>query len=94
MKKFSDFAKDDSAITGDKIKLDNILGKEIVIKGFKVSDSKYNNGRLLTLQFDLEGKEYIVFTGSSVLMEQSEKYQDEIPFATKIEKINKFYSFT
>lgn len=94
MKKFSDFATGDTAITGDKIKLENILGKEIVVKGYKISDSKYNNGQLLTLQFDLEEKEYIIFTGSSVLMEQVEKYKDEIPFITKIEKINKFYSFT
>lgn len=94
MKKFSDFATGDTAITGDKIKLDNILGKEIVIKGYKISGSKYNNGKLLTLQFKFDGKEHIIFTGSSVLIEQTEKYKDEIPFITKIEKINKFYSFT
>lgn len=94
MKRFSDFATGDTAITGDKIKLDSILGKEIVIKGYKISNSRYNDGKLLTLQFELEGKEYIVFTGSSVLIEQIEKYKNEIPFMTKIEKVNKFYSFT
>lgn len=94
MKRFSDFATEDMAITGDKIKLDSILGKEIVVKGYKISDSKYNKGNLLTLQFELEKKEYIVFTGSSVLIEQIEKYKDEIPSIAKIEKINKFYSFT
>ena len=94
MKKFSDFATGNTAIMGDKIKLENILGKEIVIKGYKVGDSKYNDGKLLTLQFNLEEKEYIIFTGSSVLIKQIEKYKDEIPFITKIEKVNKFYSFT
>lgn len=94
MKKFSDFATDDTAITGDKLKLEDILGKEIVVKGYKVTDSKYNNGKLLTLQFDLEEKEYIIFTGSSVLMKQIEKYKDEMPFATTIEKVNKFYTFS
>jgi hypothetical protein len=94
MKKFSDFATGDTAITGDKLKIDNILGKEIVVKGYKIGNSKYNNGQLLTLQFNIDNKEYIIFTGSSVLMKQCEKYKDEIPFATKIEKINKFYTFT
>ena len=94
MKKFSDFATGDASITGDKTKLDDILEKEIVVKGFKIADSKYNDGQVLTLQFDLEDKEFIIFTGSSVLIKQIEKYQDEIPFTTKVEKINKFYTFT
>ena len=93
MKNFSDFATGDASITGDKTKLDDILDKKIVIKGFKIADSKYNDGQVLTLQFDLEDKEFIIFTGSSVLIKQIEKYKDEIPFATKIEKINKFYTF-
>lgn len=94
MKRFSDFATNDTVMTGDKIKLDDILSKEIVIKGFKVADSKYNKSKVLTLQFELNEKEYIVFTGSNVLIEQSEKYKDEMPFIVKIEKINKFYTFT
>ena len=94
MKKFSDFATGDATLTGNKIKLDDILEKEIVIKGYKVAVSKYNDGQVLTLQFDLEEKEYILFTGSSVLINQIEKYKDEIPFMTKIERINKFYTFS
>ena len=80
-------------MTGDKIKIDNILGKEIIVKKYKIGNSRFNDGKLLTLQFELDRKEYIVFTGSSVLIEQSEKYKNEMPFITKIEKINKFYSF-
>ena len=94
MKKFSEFATGDTALMGDKLKLDDILSKEIIVKGYKIGDSKYNNGKLLTLQFELDDKEYIIFTGSSVLLKQVEKYKDEIPFITKIEKINKFYTFT
>lgn len=94
MKKFSDFAANDTAITGTKIKLENVLGKEIIVKGYKITDSRYNNNKLLTLQFNLKDEDHIVFTGSTVLMDQVEKYKDEIPFITKIEKVNKFYSFT
>ena len=97
MKSFADFATDDGVLTGDKLKIDDILGKEIIAKGCKISDSKYNKGenkKVLTLQFDLGGAEYIIFTGSGVLIDQTEKYKNEFPFLTKIEKVNNFYSYT
>lgn len=97
MKNFSDFANTPTVITGDKIKIENILDKEIELTGYKITDSKYqkNDGdKLLTLQFRLDGEDKIVFTGSGVLMEQVEKYKDEIPFMAKIIKVNKFYTFS
>lgn len=97
MKKFSDFATESTAITGDKIKIEEILEKEIEVVGYKITESKYqkNNGdKVLTLQFKLDGMDKILFTGSSVLMEQVEKYKDELPFIATIIKINKFYTFT
>ena len=95
MKRFSDFADKSSAITGDKIKIKDVLEKEIIIIGYRVNDSKQKVGtKVLTLQFKLNGEERILFTGSTVLIEQIEKYSDEIPFTTKIEQIDKFYTFT
>jgi len=96
LKRFSDFATETNIMTGDKIKIDEILGKEITVTGYKVSDSKYqksNNDKVLTLQFNLDGIGRILFIGSKVLLEQIEKYKDEIPFGAKIEKVNKFYTF-
>lgn len=96
MKKFADFAsKDDFSLSGDKLKIENIVGKEIVIKGHKIGKSKHDYGKnVLTMQYELNGVEHITFTGSTVLIDQIEKYKDEIPFITKIEKVNKFYAFT
>lgn len=94
MKKFSDFASGEDIITGDKIKLDDILGKEINVKKHNLNDSKYEDSKVLKLQFDLRGREYIIFTGSKVLIEQCEKYKEEMPFITKIEKIERYYTFT
>ena len=48
----------------------------------------------MTLQFKLNREEKILFTGSKVLMNQIEKYKDELPFIAIIKKINKFYTFT
>lgn len=95
MKRFSDFAKEPSAMTGDKIKIDDVLGREITVIGYKLGDSKQKLGtKVLTLQFMLDGAERILFTGSTVLIEQVERYKSEMPFLAKIEKVNKFYTFT
>lgn len=97
LKKFSDFATNTTIMTGDKIKIEEVIGKDIEVIGYKISNSKYQkegNGKVLTLQFNINGVSRILFTGSNVLLEQVEKYKNEIPFLTKIDKVNKFYTFT
>lgn len=97
MKSFSDFATETITMAGDKIKIEEVVGKEIRVTGYKVSESKYkqeNNAKVLTLQFNLNEEDRVLFTGSSVLLEQSEKYKDEMPFMTTIIKVNKFYTFS
>lgn len=94
VKKFSDFAKAEIGFNGDKLKIDEILGRDIIVENYKIGDSKYNDKQMLTIQFKLDGVDYIVFTGSRVLMNQCEKYKDEMPFGAKIEKVNKYYTFT
>ena len=41
MKRFSDFAKTSTQITGDKIKIEQIVGKEIEILDYSINDSRY-----------------------------------------------------
>ena len=95
LKKFSDFAKDDEIMSGDKIKIGDVAGREIEIVGYKIGDSKFEGKKLLTLQIKLNGEDRVVFTSSGVLIDQTQKYKNEMPFITTIEKVNnKFYSFT
>lgn len=97
MKKFSDFAKDENIIEGEKLKIANILNKEIMVIGYKIRNSRYaksNSERCLSLQFELNDTKYVAFTGSNVLIDQIEKYKDEIPFATTIIKIDKYFTFS
>lgn len=93
MHKFSDFA-DETEFTGQKIKLSDILGKEITVLNYRITTSKYGDKQCLTVQIKLDGIRYVFFTGSTVLVNQCEKYKDEMPFLATIQKINKFYSFT
>nr|MBC8228938.1 hypothetical protein [bacterium] len=41
-KRFSDFAEEPELLNGSKLKIEEILNKEILIMGFKISDSKFS----------------------------------------------------
>lgn len=81
------------------MRIDEALNLEILITGFKIRDSKYNdkasgNTKYLSLQIELDGIKYVVFTGSKILSDQIEKYKDKIPFLAKIIKIDRYYSLS
>lgn len=97
MHKFSDFAEDCTPLTGDKISIDKILNKEIKITGYKVRASKFKdkNPKCLTVQFeDTFEEKRVFFSGSTVLIEQLEKYGDKIPFLATVQKIGNYYTLT
>jgi len=93
MKKFGDFAKE-TILDGTKIRIDDVINKEITILNHSIKTSKLKDGNYLTLQIEKDDKKYVIFTGSLVLIDQIKKYKDEIPFLTTIRKINKYYSLT
>ena len=97
-KRFSDFADEPPLLDGDKIKIDELLNREILVIGYRVTESKYenkkNSKKCLTLQFDLNGKRHIAFTGSNVLLDQIIKYKDEIPFLATIKKVDRYFTFS
>jgi hypothetical protein len=94
MKKFCEIAKDDIHLAGDKISLPDIVGKSIVVTGYKITKSKFKEDNYLAIQYDLEGEQHVTFTGATVLIEQLKKYGEQIPFETTIKRLGKFYSFT
>lgn len=98
-RRFSEFAKDHVPLDGAKLKIDDILNKEILVTAMRVKPSKYGtNGKsaptCLTIQFVMSGERYVAFTGSGVLADQAQLYQPEIPFLTTVKKIDKYYTFT
>jgi hypothetical protein len=94
--KFSEFAdpEDCGKLGGEKKKLDDILNIEILLKKYRISKSKHNQGNYITLQFELEGKLYVAFTGSQVIIDQVKKYSEKLPFFAKIIKVGKSYSLS
>lgn len=94
MHKFSDFA-DERPLAGDKISLNEVLNIEVVIKDYHIAPSKKKTDtECLTLQLEFQGKDRVLFTGSTVLKNQILKYKDQLPFQTTIKKINNYFSFT
>lgn len=96
---FSDFAEERGPLEGDKVKIADILNKKILITGHDIKESRYQknkSGKYLTIQFQREESEdpKVVFTGSDVLIDQLEKYAQEIPFWTTIKKINRYFTLS
>ncbi len=93
--RFSDFAEESKAFEGNKKRIDDILNQEILITDFKIKDSKKKQDTLYaTIQFKIDDINYIVFTGSGVLIDQLKKYKDSLPFFTTVKKIDRYYTFT
>jgi len=97
-KKFSDFAQEPGPLDGPKVKIDDLLNKEIEILTYRLAESRYSknsSGKYATVQFSgNDGVKQVFFSGSDILIEQLEKYQSELPFVVIIKKINRYYTFS
>ena len=94
MERFSDFSEEKGTFPGDKIKMEQILNKEIIVRDYAILPSRKKEGSdYLTISFDMDGKQYVVFTGSAVLAKQCEKYKDHFPYIATIKKVHDYYTF-
>ena len=92
--RFSVFARDKLPMVGDKVRLGEILNKDIVVTDFRVIKSKHREGgECLQLQILVDSRVCIVFSGSGVLIHQIQSAANEIPFAAQITKVDKYFSF-
>lgn len=99
MKQFKDFGIKPKlqSFIGDKIKMNKVLNREIIVHDYRVEDSKYGNGsdKCLYLQIEFNETKYVMFTGSKSLMEMIEQVpKSNFPFKTVIVKENDRPEFT
>jgi len=99
MNRFKDFGikTELQSFTGDKIKMDRILNREITVHDFRIEDSKYGNGnnKCLYMQISIGETKHVVFTGSVALIDTIQKVpKEKFPFATTIVKENERFEFT
>ena len=97
MKCFKDLGikKEYKNLVGDKIKMERIINREIIVETFKVDESKYEGkDKCLAIQFELDGERRVVFTGSKNLLAAiTEVKKEDFPFKTTIVKTNGYYEF-
>lgn len=81
---------------GDKIKIDRILNREILVTNYKILPStKKENTMFLTLEFKVSGNNHILFSGSTILMQMIEDvHKSNFPFTTTIVRENEHFEFT
>lgn len=80
---------------GEKKRIDDILNQEILILRFKIKKSVKREGTLYaTIQFKLDGADGILFTGSLVIIDQLERYEEHVPFYTTIKKIDRYFTMS
>ncbi len=92
---FSEFAHDKLPMPGDKKRLDEILNREVLIVDFRITNSKKRpDGKCLQIQFLMDDRVYVLFTGSGVLIDQMQSSRDKIPFRGTFVKIDRYYSLS
>lgn len=79
---------------GKKKRIDDVLNIELLIIAYRLGKSKFSDGDYLSLQIEIDGEKFIIFTGSTVLADQIEKYSDKMPFLARIVKIDRYYSLS
>ncbi len=99
MKKFSDLniTQPEQSFTGEKIKLYNLLNREIIINDFRIVESKFSNSNTQRLDIDLviDNKLRVTWTGSKRLIDTIKQIEKtDLPITTTIIKEGESYKFT
>ncbi len=100
MLRFSEFAGHEGPLEGKKVRIDEVLNIELLLLAFRMKESKYQRTSAkdcLTIQFeypDRPGEKHVIFTGSTVLIDQLTKYEDRLPFLATVKKIDRYYTLS
>ena len=99
MKKFSELniVQPDQSFTGEKIKLYNLLNREIIITDYRIVESKFTNSNTQRLDIDLtiDNNKRVTWTGSKRLIDTIRQIdKTELPISTTIVKEGESYKFT
>ena len=97
-KRFSELGitVENNSLPGEKIKISKVIGKEIVIKDFRIAKSKYDKtDHCLMMQIEIEGQIKVIFTGSTMLKKQIEQInKEDFPIIATIENTENTYQLS
>lgn len=89
---FVDSDEDEGPLDGEKMKIVDILNKEILILNFNIRKSKIKEGNYVIIQFKLDDEKHVIFTTATRLMKKLERHKDKMPYRVTI--IQEFNYFT
>ena len=69
---------------GERIGVDEILDKSIIIRDMATRPSSFSDGDYAILQIEIDGELHVVLTGSAVLVQQIKEKADKMPFRCKV----------
>ena len=69
---------------GERISMDEILDKSIIIRDMETRPSSFSEGDYVILQIEIDGELCVVLTGSEVLVRQIKEKSDKMPFRCKV----------
>ncbi len=85
-------------MSGDKIEIERVLNRRIIILDYRIEPSKYpdhGNGKRLVLQIDVDNSTRIIFAGSVSLQDAILQIpREKLPFSATIIKDGKMHRFT
>jgi len=80
---------------GERYRVEDLVGEAFIVHECQIQESRRYGNRFATVKIsDPEQKEFGWFrTSSSILVEQLEQYQNELPWLATIVKVGRAYSF-
>lgn len=106
MVNFADVVEN-KTLDGDKVKMTDVMGKPIIVIGWKITNSKYTHKGTqfcTRVQFyyedDVERTHHVFFTGSDVIREQIEEMEakleemNETEFRTTVIQVGNYNSLS
>jgi hypothetical protein len=99
MKKFSDLniMQTSQSFAGEKIKLYNLLNREITVLDYRIVASKFNNAgsERLDIELEVDNVKRLTWTGSTRLIETMKQVaKTDLPFQTTIVKDGESFKLT
>ena len=98
MRDFADLEADMGSVKtwGPKVTLEEMVGKEVVIWGFRIAPSVKKEGTeclTMLLEITATSEKVVLFTGSTVLSKLCLRNDKTVPFKGKISKVKNYYAF-
>jgi len=96
MKSFSEVVPERKSFNVDaKVSFADLVGKSFVVLDYEMFPSKFEDcDKFAVILVQQNGSQAVTTTSSRVIMDQLEKIRKELPVNVKLERRNKYFTFS